>query len=143
MIPNSIKELMSKQQGQVKRPSEDAEKVVQCLKDLGLEGHEQLHEFFTTYRLSGVLSKTSPEELMDLASPTPQIAEVTEFVRDTYGVLEDFVCLTTGEGEGFYLYSKSDRRIYNVGVDELDALEAGEKKAEWNSFFELLEWYLR
>ena len=133
---------MSKQLGQVKRPSEDATKVAQCLKDLDLEGHEQLYDFFMAYKLTGVLSKTSPEELMDLASLTPQILEVTEFVRDAYEVSDDFVCLTSGEGEGFYLYSKTDHKIYNVGVDELDALEAGEMKAEWNSFFELLEWYL-
>ena len=37
MIPNSIKALMSEQTGQVDRPGEDADIVVQYLRDLGLE----------------------------------------------------------------------------------------------------------
>lgn len=55
-------------------------------------------------------------------------------------VTEDYVCLTSGEGEGFYLYSITDRKIYDVSVDELDDLEAGKKEARWGSFYELLEW---
>lgn len=68
--------------------------------------------------------------------------EATDFGRDAYEITEDFVCLTSGEGEGFLIYGKKDRRIYDVSVSDLDALEAGEAEARWDSFFDLIEWYV-
>lgn len=141
MIPENISNLLSKQPGMVDRDLHDNEKVHQCLNELGLLGHEQWNDFFLKYKLSGVLTNRSTE-LLDIASPSPQIAEVTDFVRDVYDVTEDYVCLTSGEGEGFYLYSIVDRKIYDVTVDELDELESGGKEARWDSFYDLIEWYL-
>ncbi|WP_145115884.1 hypothetical protein [Botrimarina mediterranea] len=108
---------------------------------LGLSGDQQVREFFQNYNLSGVLSNRS-HELLDLCSPTSQIIEATDFGRDTYGISENFVCLTSGEGEGFILYSKVDGKVYDVAVNQLDELEAGKIKARWQSFVELIEWYL-
>jgi len=132
---------MSQQAGQVDRASDEVGMVTECVRSLGVEDHEQLKDFFSRYKLSGVLSGRTVE-LLDLCSPSPQIGEATEFGRDTYEITDDFVCLTSGEGEGFLLYSKLDRRIYDVRVSELDALEAGQVKCRWESFYDLIEWYL-
>jgi hypothetical protein len=55
---------------------------------------------------------------------------------------KDFICLTNGEGEGFILYSKRDGKVYDVGIGEIEALEQGTVAPRWNSFYELIEWYL-
>jgi len=141
MIPLSIVDAMSRQVGRVNRSDSDAEKVLASLRDLGVADHEQLKEFFLAYKLSGVLSKRETE-LVDLCSPTPQILEATEFGRDTFNVTDDFICMTSGEGDGFVLYSKISRKLFDVGVNELDAVEAGKRDADWESFYDLIEWYL-
>jgi hypothetical protein len=81
--------------------------------------------------------------LLDLCSPTRQFAETTDFGRDIYGVPGNYICLSSGEGEGFILYSISDRKIYDISVSELDDLEQGKVEPRWNSFFDLIEWYLK
>jgi hypothetical protein len=141
MIPNIIKVAMDKQSGQIERPVADISSVIDCLRSLGLDNHLQLRDFFSNYKLSGVQSKRA-EELLDLCSPTRQIAEATYFGRDIYGISDDFICLTSGEGEGFLLYSKLDQKIYDVAVSELGTLASGEKTAGWESFYDLIEWYL-
>ncbi len=67
---------------------------------------------------------------------------MTDFGRDTYEMTDDFIYLTSGEGEGFLVYSKQNRKIYDVSVSDLDVLEAGEKQATWDSFFDLIDWCL-
>ena len=132
---------MSSQIGAVERSADDLSLVSECLEALGLSGDQEVKEFFEAFKLSGVLSNRS-QELLDLCSPSPQIAETTDFGRDTYEITEYFVCLTSGEGEGFILYSKPDGKVYNVAVNQLDDLEAGKVDATWQSFFDLIEWYL-
>ena len=141
MIPDSIKSAMGNQQGTVQRVLSDLPKVAECLEVLGLTGDPQVKEFFESFQLSGVLSSRS-QELLDLCSPTPQIAEATDFGRDTYEITDDFVCLTSGEGEGFILYSKTNGKVYDVAISQLDDLEAGNMEVTWQSFFDLIEWYL-
>ena len=141
MIPTTIIQKMGQQAGNVDRDSADEGKVNEALAAIGIEDHEQPKEFFTRFKLSGVLSN-HPVELLDLCSPTDQIFEATDFGRDTYEMTDDFVCLTSGEGEGFLVYSKQNRKIYDVSVSDLDALEAGEKEASWDSFYDLVDWYL-
>jgi hypothetical protein len=132
---------MSRQVGKVKRSPDELPRVSACLAALGLSGDQQLKEFFEAFKLSGVLSRR-PHELLDLCSPTPQIEEATNFGRDTYEIAENFICLTSGEGEGFILYSKCDGKVYDLCVNQLDALEAGSIDATWPSFYDLIEWYL-
>ena len=141
MIPATITQKMSQHAGNVDRDSADLDKVNQALATLGIADHEQPRDFFTRFNLSGVLSKR-PVELLDLCSPTEQILEATDFGRDTYQMTDDFICLTSGEGEGFLVYAKETRKIYDLSVSDLDALEAGEREATWESFFDLIEWYL-
>ncbi len=79
---------------------------------------------------------------MDLALPTPQLLRVTEFVREVFGVPDAYICLTSAEGEGFYLYNKDNGCVYDVDVADIDLLIIGSLKAKWNTFFSFMEWYL-
>lgn len=141
MIPHRIVRLLQAQPGKYQRDLSQLPLVQENLEDLGLLGHDQVRQFFESYNLSGILGKR-PEELLDLCSPTPQIKEATSFGVDVYGVPDGFLCLTSGEGEGFVLYSTKDRAVYEVAIDQLDQLEQGEIKPTYSSFFELIEWYL-
>ncbi len=142
MIPNFIEKLIKNQKGDYFRDSYKIELVQEALLKLNIKHHEEINAFFSTYNLSGVLSESSNVELLDLCSPTPQIFDATEFGRDVYDITEDYICLTSGEGEGFFLYSIEDKKVYDVNVEDLDALEAGKLEPRWNSFFDLMKWYL-
>ena len=61
-------------------------------------------EFFETYRAAKIHSRHTSEQLMDPVFPSQQLAAATQFVRDVYQVDKRFLCLTSAEGEGGYLY---------------------------------------
>jgi hypothetical protein len=141
MIPNKIVDALLAQNGEVQRLPGEKSLVSSNIKSLGLAGHEEIEEFFSSYDLAGV-SGGREVELLDLCSPSNEILETTEWAKDIYQIGENFVCLTSGEGEGFILYSKTDRKVYDVSVSEIPALKDGQVCPNWNSFFELIEWYL-
>lgn len=141
MIPLVITDLMAQQKGSVRRPAEQRAKVLNDLEQLGIGADTEFGEFFKEYRLSGVLSRRSIE-LQDLSSPTSQILSTTEFARDIYGLPEGFICLSSGEGDGFIAYSRCDGRVYDVRAADIDALGRGELAPKWDSIFRLMEWYL-
>ena len=140
MIPADVEELMKAQPAASGR--DDASEVLRELGALGVQPEDELALFYVQYRAANVHSRRTSEELMDPAFPTPQLASATEFARETYEVGEEFLCLTSGEGEGFYLYEFSTGAIFDVDVDELDELESGSLKPRWSSFFDLMRWYL-
>ena len=98
-------------------------------------------EFFGRYCLSAVLPK-GVVELLDLSSPTPQIWEATAFARDIYGMPADAVCLTSGEDEGFVLFSTRDSKVYDLDVAQIKDYEGGRVPERWDSFYSLIRWYL-
>lgn len=140
MIPSDVRQLMSQQQGDTSRS--DVGLAQSALAQLGVKRDSEFWEFYSEYCVSAVMSSVSTEELMDPSDPGPQLADVTEFARETYELEEGFVCITSGEGEGFYLYSLAEASVYDVGVDELDDLEAGRIKPRWASFYDFMRWYV-
>jgi hypothetical protein len=132
---------MKDQAGSVVRPDQQFQRAMSSLSALGIDRDTEFAEFFLNFRLSAVLSNQNIE-LLDLCSPTEQILGATEFARDIYEMPSEFICLTSGEGEGFIVYSKRDGKIYDIGVDEIDDLDNGITAARWDSFYELIEWYL-
>ncbi len=140
MIPVDIEELMKAQPASFGR--DDATEVLRELEALAVQPEDELAVFYVQYRAVNIHSRRTSEELMDPAFPTPQLASATEFVRETYEVGDEFLCLTSGEGEGFYLYEIGTGAVFDVNVGELDDLERGRLQPRWSSFFELLRWYL-
>jgi hypothetical protein len=140
MIPADIQQLMAKQPGQVAR--DDAAPVAAELARLGIDKRNQFGEFFREYRVSTVASSASTEELMDLLSPSEQVRDATQFARDAYDLVEGYVALTSGEGEGFFLYRVKGGEVFDLAVDDFDALEAGQVQPRWSTFYDFLRWFL-
>ena len=140
MIPKSISDEMLRTRGNVLRKSESL--VVEELRRLGVPEHSQFGEFFIHFQVSALSSAVSKEELMDLASPAPQIRSVTEFVHGVYDVPDQFICLTSAEGEGFYLYDRDSEAVYDVGVEDVQALAARTVTPSWRDFYTFISWYL-
>ncbi len=139
-IPTTIVERMSHQRGDIHRGDQTA--PLAELARLGIAPDSQFGAFYLRYRASSLHSDTSFEELMDVASPSAQIRDVTTFVRETYEVPEPFVCITSAEGEGFYLYDPRSEAVYDLDVTQLDALARGALPPRWPDFHAFLEWYL-
>ena len=140
MIPVDIVKRMSEQPGRVDR--DDADEAERHLRALGFRGDTEVVRFFRRYSAAGVMGTASSEELLDPASPTPQLEAVNAFVRDVYEVPARFVCLSSAEGEGFYLVDVNTGVVFDVGVEDLDELESGRIDPRWPSFFDFLRWYL-
>ena len=79
---------------------------------------------------------------MDPCVPSEQIAAATEFAKETFELEGGFLALTSGEGGGFFLYEIGTGEVYDLGVEEFDALKSGGAEARWSSFFEFIRWYL-
>ena len=142
MIPIEIVEGMkSGRHGAFERREEQKADIAAQLATLGLDNNDEVRQFFEAYNLNAVLSKQSLE-LMDICSPHPRVARATEFARDIYELGDGFVALSSGEGEGFVLLRTLDGAVFDVGVEQFDALEAGELEPRWASFFDLIIWYL-
>jgi hypothetical protein len=140
VIPPDVEQAMLRQRGEVERSDQAA--AVAELQALGIRDGSQFAEFFRRFKVSAVSSGSSHEELMDLASPTPQIRNATEFAREVHGVSDRFVALTSGEGEGFYLYDTDTEAVYDISVKDVKDLVAGRVPPRWSDFFGFLRWFL-
>ena len=141
MIPQSIIEAIGEIGGEVDRPKSEMDDVSRNISLLGLSDDEPLSQFFNQYNLCGLIS-TKNFELLDLCFPDDEIYETTEWAKDVYELPDEFICLSSGEGEGFVLLSKSDGKIYDVSVSQFDGLSQGKVESKWDSFFDLIDWYL-
>ena len=65
----------------------------------------------------------------------------TALAREVYGVPAEYVALTSGEGDGFLLYSLTKRAVFEVDAGQFDELISGRIAPRWLSFFHLIEWY--
>lgn len=139
MIPKPIIEAFSRQTGEITRNNKES--VTRNISRLELNHNEQFVDFFLLYDLSGIVSKKEVE-LIDLCSPSDEILETTEWAKEVYELQDDFICLSSGEGEGFILLSRVDGKVYDVSVNNFDLLESHGVEPRWNSFYELIDWYL-
>jgi len=141
MIPQNIADAIDALPGNHKRRPEDLPKVEENLARLGLLEHDQIADFYRTY-MSASIGRDGMAELLDICVPNDSLFNATEFACDAYDLRGPFVCLTTGEGEGFYLFDKDTGGIFDVAVSDFGALEAGELKPAWPNFLALIESYV-
>ncbi len=139
-IPVRIALAMASQEGQTTRDSED--RVEAQLNILGIAMGTELATFFLTYSVSAVFSPVSREQLLDPASPTPQVLSATRFVRDVWDIPAEFVCLTSPEGEGAYLYNLASGAVFDFSLTDYEALVQGALPPRWLTFFHFMSWYL-
>jgi hypothetical protein len=140
VIPQGLVRLINRQEGEVIRSDRAA--AEKALRTLGIPLQSEIAEFFLNYQISLFLSRVSDEQLCDVASPTEEIAQGTQFAREVWQIPDNYVCLTSVQGEGAYLYDKASGKVWDFDLASRDALLGGKLKPRWNGFFDFLSWYL-
>ncbi|PHX51763.1 hypothetical protein AO354_38600, partial [Pseudomonas syringae pv. syringae] len=105
MIPNELIQLIEKQPGNVHRT--DKRSVIEALAALDINLDSELSEFFLNYTITFFKSNSSNEELCDIAEPSNEIEVGTNFIHEVWDLPKNFICLTSVQGEGCYLYDKN------------------------------------
>jgi hypothetical protein len=153
MIPADIRDLL-RDRGYMPREG-DTTAVRRTLVGLGIDPSSELGAFYMEYDPSVLLSAASYEQLEDVVVPvvegqTPVDADpyetpvgmATAFVRNVWELPARFICLTTTEGEGAYLYDLTSGAIYDFALHQQNQLADGMLSPRWTSFFQFIRWYL-
>ncbi len=140
MIPDRLKVLVEQQLGDVHRT--DRQSVENALAEIGVPLNSEFAEFFLTYTITLFRSSVSTEQLCDIAEPTNEIALGTNFVHEVWELPRHFICLSSVEGEGAYLYDLKTGQVFDFDLSERENLLNGVTKPKWDSFFNFMIWYL-
>ena len=137
---NQMRRLIERQSGIVARP--DRSKAEGALTDLGVPLDSEFAWFFTNYMIELFVSPVSSESIRDVSEPSTEIKYGTEFAHEVWELPEHYVCFTTCQGEGGYLYDKESGAVFDFSLATRDAFVEGREPPRWRSFFEFLHWYL-
>ncbi|WP_028622118.1 hypothetical protein [Pseudomonas sp. Ant30-3] len=140
MIPNELIKLIEKQPGDIHRT--DKRSVTEALTALNISLDSELSEFFLNYTITLFRSNSSDEELCDIADPSNEIEVGTNFIHEVWELPENFICLTSVQSEGCYLYDKNSEEVLDFSLANRDDFLAGKQQLKWSGFFEFLIWYL-
>ena len=140
MIPEKLRFLIERQRGNIHRKNPEA--VNQALEELGIPLNSEFGEFFREYVITGYVGPGSKDELCDLLSPTPRILLATQFVHEVWELPENYICFSSIQGEGGYLYDRATGAVWDFDLADREDFIAGRQKPAWNSFFEFMSWYL-
>jgi hypothetical protein len=112
---------------------ENRASIEQSLRDAGLSPEEEITHFFLNYgpaSFGGWYELTSASELRDLI----------EYARDELELDEDYLPITSIEGEGITLYRKSTGQVFDVEFGQFELLYKNELPPIAESFVGFLEW---
>ena len=140
MIPLDIDAAMRLQPGEIIRT--DVESAKRGLIELGVREGSEFWDFFVNYVSTHFPSEASFEELCDVAIPSNEMMSGTEFVADVWGVPPGYVCMTSVQGEGCYLYDVSTEKAFDFNVGDSEKLISGELPCSWDSFNDFIRWFL-
>lgn len=140
MIPAALCSEVERQPGNVFRT--DPAAVDEALGALGIPLDSEFGEFFRKYVITFFCSSVSDEELCDLLEPTAEISLGTRFIHEVWGLPDRFVCLTSLQGEGAYLYDRITGEIFDFDLAHRDAFVAGHREPISKGFHDFMMWYL-
>lgn len=140
MIPEKLKMLVEQQLGNIHRKNKLA--VERALVELGILFDSEFAEFFFEYVITLFQSDVSDEQLCDLIEPTDEIAIGTKFVHEVWELPERYICLTSIQSEGAYLYDKETGKVRDFDLSLREDFLAGKSQIEWAGFFDFMIWYL-
>jgi len=139
VIPSTVERYLAGSTGDIARS--DPKTAMRALQDLGVASDTDFGQFYLKYQGS-FISPRPVAELLDIEGPSiPAIPDQTEYVRDRYGIPEQYLALTSDEGEGMYLYGKDDGAVYDLDISVLNDFIKGKIPARWATFNDFLIWY--
>lgn len=133
----------------------DSEGIRKILLALGIDPASELGWFYMNYAPMLVRSGEPREELLNVMPPdassfpswpskpweTP-VGSTTVYVREGWAVPDEFICLSTIDTEGTFLYHLPTGSIYDFNLGQDNELRSGALQPRWKTFFEFIEWYL-
>ena len=140
MIPARLTELVEKQLGNVHRTQLGL--VIDALAELEIQPDCEFGEFFMTYKITLYKGSVFRSELCDISEPSNDIALSTRFIHEAWGLKENFICFTSCEGEGGYLYDRDTGKVWDFSLATRQDFIDGKDQPRWNGFFEFMIWYL-
>lgn len=139
MIPSTVDQYLAGSTGDIAR--DDPKTAMRALQDLGVASDTDFGQFYLKYQ-GGFISPRPVAELLDIEGPSiPAIPDQTEYVRDRYGIPEQYLALTSDESEGMYLYGNDDGAVYDLDISDLNDFINGNISARWATFNDFLIWY--
>jgi hypothetical protein len=108
---------------------------------LGVSPQSEFFAFYSAFNAINLHSEASYETLLDVSEPTASVARATAFVREVWELPRDFICITSCEGEGCYLYSTLTEAVYDFSLADRE-LFIRNPVPKWHTFFEFVEWFL-
>jgi hypothetical protein len=140
VIPMQLKKFIEKQAGDVKRTNRLAAERALC--ELGVPLDTEFAEFYLNYKITLFHSNVSDEQLCDVAEPSREVAQGTQFVQKVWKLPEQYICFSSIQGEGAYLYDRNTGKVWNFSLASRDAFLAGQEQSGWDCFYDFLLWYL-
>ncbi len=140
MIPKNLHGLVSKNKlGKAERSNPTA--AQEAMQKLGISEKSEFYEFCISYCLNSLLSPLAEEQLVDVCDPTEEVAAGTAFANEVWELPKEYICFTSCQGEGGFLYSKCTHAVYDFSLSERKEFLASPKPT-WPSFYKFIEWYL-
>jgi hypothetical protein len=139
MIPEKLKLLVEKARNVKRTNIKEAELA---LATLDIPPDSEFSEFYRTYKITLFESSSSGEYLCDVSEPTNEMAMSVKFAHESWGVPANFICFTSCEGEGGYLYDRNTGKVWDFSLANREDFINGKEQPRWSSFYDFMIWYL-
>lgn len=139
-MKEQIEYLLSQQSYPVPtRSDEDRKKAQKIMIELGIREGSQFYNLYSEYYLPSINPGSGTDEMID---PLPEsFARAAVLTREGWGLPENYILFTTGEGEGGYLYETEEEKVWDFYLIRREELFKG-TLPHWDSFYEFMVWYL-
>ena len=93
------------------------------------------------YCLGNFFPQAFDDGLCEICEPAEDVLVGTSFVRDVWQLPDDYICLTSCQGEGCFLLSRTTGEIFDFSLADRESfLQVA--VARWPSFLEFMRSYL-
>ncbi|MBK5551126.1 SMI1/KNR4 family protein [Pseudomonas sp. TH03] len=140
MIPKDLVRLIENQPGNIHRT--DKGMAIVALETLGVSPGCEFDSIYINYLPANFQSSVSDEYICDVSEPTEQILIGTEFIHGMWELPKNYIDFTSSQSEGGYLLDKISGGVLDFGLEQQKDFVSGLISPKWNSFFEIIRWYL-
>jgi hypothetical protein len=140
MIPADIRALCEARAGHIYQSDNSAAK--RALAMLGIAPTSEFHVFFSTFVIENMYPAQSRDTLAPVADDDGELSPGIAFARETWGIPDRYVTMSSLEGEGGYFYDTVTGKVVDVELAHRDAFMAGDVRVLGDTVFDFLRWYL-